>query len=41
MIPLNMAGGLVMLTLPRLVRTRELLARERAAQRERRAASTR
>ena len=34
-IPLNMAGGLVMLTLPRLVRTWELATKERAAQRER------
>lgn len=32
-IPLNMAGGLVMLTLPRLVRTWELITEERAAQR--------
>jgi formate/nitrite transporter FocA (FNT family) len=31
-IPLNMAGGLVILTLPRLVRTWELVVRERAAQ---------
>lgn len=33
-IPLNMAGGLVMLTLPRLVRTWELSTQERTAQRE-------
>lgn len=33
-IPLNMAGGLVMLTVPRLVRTWELLTEERHAQRE-------
>ncbi|MGO1228042.1 MAG: formate/nitrite transporter family protein [Brachybacterium sp.] len=32
-IPLNMAGGLVMLTLPRLVRTWELVTEERASQR--------
>jgi formate-nitrite transporter family protein len=31
-IPLNMAGGLLMLTLPRLVRTWELVTEERAAQ---------
>lgn len=31
-IPLNMAGGLMMLTLPRLVRTWELVTEERAAQ---------
>ncbi|WP_114854022.1 formate/nitrite transporter family protein [Brachybacterium sp. YJGR34] len=37
-IPLNMVGGLLLLTLPRLVRMRELLAGERAAQRERSAA---
>lgn len=33
-IPLNMAGGLVMLTLPRLIRTWELVTEERTAQRE-------
>ncbi|HEX7349774.1 formate/nitrite transporter family protein [Brachybacterium sp.] len=38
-IPLNMAGGLVMLTLPRLVRTWELVTEERDAQRERRRSS--
>jgi len=32
-IPLNMLGGLLILTLPRLVRTWELLTAERAEQR--------
>lgn len=31
-IPLNMAGGLVIITLPRLIRTLELIKKERAAQ---------
>lgn len=36
-IPLNMAGGLVVITLPRLVRTLELIKKERAAQNRRHA----
>lgn len=37
-IPLNMAGGLVIITLPRLVRTLELIRKERARQDEKSAA---
>jgi formate/nitrite transporter FocA (FNT family) len=36
-IPLNMAGGLVVITLPRLVRTLELIRKERAEQQRRHA----
>ena len=35
-IPLNMAGGLVIVTAPRLVRTLELIRKERAQQERRR-----
>ena len=37
-IPLNMVGGLAIITLPRLIRTLELLKKERAKQAEKLAA---